>query len=136
MSNFDSNSVTGLAVVARADGLIDAFSVPSAHVIAALKADLKECGKTRNEVAAELSERWQQTTVAMLDAFIATSKPHRFPAEAIPAWTLVTGSRRLLDVLAAEVGLSIATAEDRKFAELGRAQLKSKKLAEELWERA
>lgn len=116
-------------------GASAAFAWTSASVRTALQADLKGCGKSRDQVAAELSfALGKAITVEQIDAFVAPSKPHRFPAEWIPAWVEVTGSKRLLTLLCEAMGLSLATSEDRDFAELGRTHLRKQKLTERLWE--
>lgn len=113
-----------------------AFATTCADVRNALHADLKMCGKSRERVALELSAMvGRQISAEMIDAFVAASKAHRFPAEWIPAWVTVTGSRRLLDLLCGALGLSVATEEDRDFAELGRTRLRDEKLTRKLWAR-
>ena len=112
------------------------FSATCGVVREALAADLKECGISRSEVAHRLSRAIEQpVSLAMVDAYVSEAKPHRFPAELVPAWVYVTNSRRILEALCVELGLSIATAEDRDFAELGRSRLRDNKLTRRLWER-
>lgn len=83
---------------------------------------------SRDQVAERLTEVAGRVTVAQLNAYIAETNANRFPAELIPAWVAVTKSRRLLDLLCGEVGLSVATVEDKEFAELGRAKLRVEQL--------
>ena len=83
-----------------------------------------------------MSARVGRIGVSILDAYIADSKPHKFPAELVPAWVAVTKSRRLLDLLCGEVGVSVATEEDRDFADLARAELKAAALKAKLAGRA
>ncbi|HTX34340.1 MAG TPA: hypothetical protein VME43_04935 [Bryobacteraceae bacterium] len=92
---------------------------------------------SRTEVALRLSRATgREIGQAMLDAYVAETKEgHRFPAELVPAWVYVMKSRRVLEVLCRQAGLSVATQEDREFAELGRAHLRSEKLARRLWAR-
>jgi hypothetical protein len=98
--------------------------------------DLKECGLSRAQVAYVLSgELGYEVSVAAVDAIVAETKANRMPAEWVPAWVKATGSRRLLDLLCEECGLSAATQEDTDFAELGRHQLKLQKLTQGLWEK-
>jgi hypothetical protein len=93
--------------------------------------DIKECPQSREEVADRLSQLLRRNiTVAQIDAVLAETKPHRFPAEWIPAWLLVTGSRRVLDVVCAETGLWVADETERAFARYGRASLEHEKAAE------
>jgi hypothetical protein len=114
------------------------FATTSGSVRGALQQDLKGCGKSRDQVAFELGfALGKAISVEMIDAFVAPSKKmHRFPAEWIPAWIEVTGSRRLIEALCGVVGLSVATEDDRDFAELGRATLRKQRLAEKLWQRS
>ncbi len=83
---------------------------------------------SREEVAVRLSVCGSRISAVILDAYLAESKPHKFPAELIPAWIQVTGSIRVLELLCAEIGLSIATQEDRDYAELARMQMRAEKL--------
>jgi len=118
----------GVAISGGNDGM-------PARVRRVLREDLAECGLSRIEVLGRLAELGASTTGAMLDAYVADSKPHRFPAELIPAWVKVTGSRRILDLVCGECGLATATADDQGFAELGRIKLRGEKLAQKLWDR-
>ena len=112
------------------------LSDTAARVREAAGKDLKECRLSRDQVALELTGMvGREITVAQIDAFVAESKPHRLPAELLPAWVKVTGSRRLLEALLGELGLSVATEEDREFAELGRVRLRDEKLTRKLLER-
>jgi hypothetical protein len=74
-------------------------------------------------------------TVAQIEAMVSRTHANRMPAEWLPAWAKATSSKRVLDLLCAKVGLSLATAEDKQFAELGRHQLAEQKLAKQLWEK-
>ena len=103
----------------------------------ALKLDVKGSHLSREQISLDLTRvSGTKFSVAMINAFIAESKPHRFPAELIPAWIHVLQSSRLLDVICAELGLSPANEEARRFEDLGRHQLRTEKLKQELWERA
>src|ERR1035441_7803548 len=99
MSSFspisDNQALTGCGV----DPLTDSFYSTADRVRKALKQDMAECRLSREEVAIRLSVRMGRIGVAILDAYVAESKPHKFPAELIPAWIEVTRSRRILDVL-------------------------------------
>ena len=117
---------------ADADPLDDPLYGTGEKLRKALKTDLAECRLSRDEVAARLSVRMGRVGAATLDAYIAESKANKFPAELIPAWVEVTKSRRILTLLCGEIGLSVATEEDRDFADLGRAHLKSEKLRKKL----
>jgi hypothetical protein len=105
-------------------------------VILVLAKDLKECGQSRAQIAHVLSgELGYEVSLATLDAMLATTKSNRMPVEWIPAWVKATGSRRILDLLCDECGLSVATQEDREFADFGRHELAIKKLTPGLWEK-
>jgi hypothetical protein len=136
MSDSDSISDKGASETGLLFDLAPVFAGTSAIVRDALLRDLKGCLLSREEVAVRLSKQvGRPITTAQIDAFVAESKPHRFPAELVPAWIAITGSRRLLDALARQIGLSVATQEDRDFADLGRAAVQRKKLERKLWER-
>lgn len=102
----------------------------------AIGKDLCECGMSRAEIALRLSDMvGKSISKDTIDAWTASTKPHRFPAEWLPAWVYITKSLRLLEVLTGPVGLSLATQEDRDFAELGRIKLNEQKLTKKLWEK-
>lgn len=103
----------------------------------ALAQDLKESPLSRDQVADGLTRlTGRRITAVMIDAYVSqTKQAHRFPAEMAPAWTYLLKSQRLLAAICRQVGLSIATREDREFAELGRIRLKDQKLTRRLWER-
>ena len=132
MSEFDPISDIGSPKPDAEDVLTDSLYETSVRVRKVLQQDLAECRFSRDEVARRLSVRMGRISVAIIDAYVAHSKPHRFPAELIPAWIEVTGSRRILDLLCGEVGLSIANEEDRDFAAFGRAHLKAAHLQTKL----
>lgn len=85
--------------------------------------DLKECQWSREEVAIGLSKLvGRRVSQAQIDAMLAESKTHRLPAEWIPAWVRVTGSKRLLELLCAEAGYWLADATEHDLAELSRVE--------------
>ncbi len=103
----------------------------NAAIRAAASEDLKSCTWKREVVAESLSMALGRTiTVAQIDAVTAPTKPHRFPAEWIPAWVKITGSRRILDLLCSGVGLYLADETERALAEYGRAAIEREKAAE------
>jgi len=114
------------------DLLSDSFYATSDRIRKVLKDDLAECGLSRDEVATRLSVRMGRLSRATLDAYVSETNPNKFPAELIPAWVEVTKSRRVLELLCAEVQCSIATEEDRDFADLARARMKAERLAAKL----
>jgi hypothetical protein len=97
----------------------------------ALAEDIKECAYSREQIAEGLTRLVGRTiTVAQIDAWTAETKiGHRFPAEMIPAWSRVTVSRRVLDLVCAEAGCWVQGATEHDLAELGRAQLQAEKVA-------
>jgi hypothetical protein len=115
-----------------------------ADIKAVLVADLRECRWSREEVAMRLTDMaGRPITEATIDAWTARTKPHRFPADLVPAWVRITGSTRLLHALCEDSGMHAADASDREFAELGRAQIEREKaeqkfqqLKGELWRKA
>lgn len=109
------------------------FAASSAGVRNALALDLRASTLSREEVARELTDlTGRAVTVAMIEAYLAPTKPHRFPAELVGAWCAVTGSVRILEALCEELGLSVATQEDRDYAELGRMEIRRGELMQRL----
>jgi len=103
----------------------------------ALLEDMEASPYSREEIAVRLSARaGREVSLATLEAWVSTTKINRFPAELLPAWTAVTASKRLIETLCIDMGLSLCSSEDVKFAELGRARLREEKLTQELWEKA
>lgn len=101
-----------------------------------LRADLELCGKSREQVAMDLSRLiGREITLAQMEKWVAESAPHRFPAEYMPAWYAATGSWRIFEALAEKAGLWAGTRDDQEFAELGRVRLKDEKLTRKLWGR-
>lgn len=134
MSIFERFSDKGAANPEPATHLKPLFLDTCVYVREVLKVDLETCEKPREQVAEELSEltgcKW---SVPQLDKWVAESAPHRFPAELMPAWCYVTGSRRIFEVLAEKVYLFVGTGDDRDFAELGRCRIKDEQLTRRLW---
>jgi hypothetical protein len=112
-------------------------------VKAILAQDVRECRYSREEIIHRMyAVTGHLVGVSTLDAMLAESKEHRFPAEWIPAWTIATGSRRLLDLLCSEAGLYLADETEHNLAQLARLSIETKKasaraekLRRELWER-
>src|ERR1017187_1216247 len=81
MSSFspisDNQALTGCGV----DTLTDSFYSTADRVRKALKQDMAECRLSREEVAIRLSVRMGRIGVAILDAYVAESKPHKFAAD-------------------------------------------------------
>ncbi len=108
-----------------------------------LALDIRECRWSREEIALRISVlTGKPCSISTLDAMIAESKDHRFPAEWVAAWVTATGSRRLLDLLCEEAGYYVADMTMRDLAELARLRIESKKasaraeeLRRSLWER-
>ncbi|MCC6301781.1 MAG: hypothetical protein IT489_03155 [Gammaproteobacteria bacterium] len=95
----------------------------------ALVRDARESTHSRAEIADRLTAAaGRAITVAQVDAWTAATKPHRFPAELVPAWVMVTRSRRLLDLLCRAAGLYLADQTTYDLAEYGRTQIREQKL--------
>ncbi len=91
--------------------------------------DLAECRWSREQIAEALSKLvGRDVSLAQIDAITAETKNHRMPAEWVPAWVRVTGSRRLLELLCAESGMWLADAIEHDLAELARAQIQSERV--------
>lgn len=105
-----------------------------AMIKAAAVEDLKECRWSREQVGMALTRiLGREITVAQIDAVTAQTKiGHRFPADWIAAWVRVTGSRRILDLIAAEAGCWIADGDEHDLAEYGRGALRRDKLDDKL----
>ncbi len=94
----------------------------------ALRQDLKGWRLSRDQVAEALGALLERSiTRAQVDAWVADTHAHRFPADLVPAWVRVTGSRRLIDLLAAECGLWAADEDEWDLAEMAREQIRKEK---------
>jgi len=92
--------------------------------------DIKDCKYSRNQIADGLSRlTGKPVTVAQIDAAVAETHSHRIPAEWLPAWSRVTGSTRILEMLAAEIGMWLSDATDHDLADLARAELQQQNAA-------
>lgn len=83
---------------------------------------LKECGKSREVVAAEMAEHLDEPTFskAMLDAYTAESREtHHISVHRLMALIRVTGAVWLLDVLAEEEGAVVMVGEEAQLAQVG-----------------
>jgi len=58
-------------------------------------------------------------TKAMIDSWTGSSRPHRFPADLIPAFCAVLGNSLLLEGLASAVGCTITEGYSMQLARLG-----------------
>lgn len=104
-----------------------------ARIKQAVADDLRASQWSREEIAERLSNATgARITVAQLDAIASATKPHRLPAEWIPAWVSVTKSTQILELLCERCGMHLATTEDKIFAEYGRTVLKSDELRSRL----
>lgn len=97
----------------------------------ALSEALKACPFSRYEAAARMSELvGVEITKTMLDSWTAESKEyHRFPAEYLPAFCHVTGSKEPLRMMAELVQCYLVESEEALLAELGRIDQKKRELA-------
>lgn len=105
----------------------------------ALATDIKECCWSREQIVQRLALlTGRPVGISTLDAMVAETKDHRFPAEWIPAWVLSTGSTRLLNLLCSESGLFLSDATEHDLAELARLNIATRqatKRAEKLRQR-
>lgn len=93
-----------------------------------LAEDIRACQLSRAEIAFRLGAlTGRNVSLAQLDAMVALSKEHRFPAEWLAAWTVITGSRRLLDLICRVAGYCLADETDQELAEFARLQLEQKR---------
>jgi hypothetical protein len=142
----DPHRISDIAVVSGT-GLAEAQSGNSDLQLAIKRAaanDVRECRRSRAQIADELSSRTGRSiSVAQIDAYLAETKSgHRFPCDLLPAWVQVTGSRRVLDILCAAAGYCLADQTERELAELGRECIRREKsqsrleaLKGDLWHR-
>lgn len=81
-------------------------------------------GKSRKEIAAEMSEALgleRPMTRAMLDAYASPARRGwRFPVAYLPAFIAVTSAHWLLHVLAIPCGRRVITRNDERALEIGR----------------
>jgi len=92
--------------------------------------DIKDCKWSREQIADGLSRlTGNPVTVATINAMVAETHGHRIPAEWLPAWSRVTGSTRILEMLASEIGMWLADATDHDLADLARAELEQQNAA-------
>lgn len=87
-----------------------------------LSEGLKRCPLSRYEVAGRMSELLGvEVTKSQLDSWTAESKDlHRFPAEYLPAYCMVTGYKEPLRLMARLIKCYLLESEEALFAELGR----------------
>lgn len=93
-----------------------------------LTASIKHSGKSREQIADEMSELLGITVTArMITAFTAESKElHRWPGAWDRAFCYVTGDKRLLLCRVQADGLRVITQEEEKLLDLGRQYLRRK----------
>lgn len=101
---------------------------------AALVSAIKQCPLSRYQIAAQISELiTRDVTKEMLDKYCAESaEAHRIPAEIIPAFCLITGSRAPLDLLVQAIGCTLLGPEEAQALEIVRLRLEKAKLEEQI----
>ena len=88
---------------------------------ALLAGAIKGSRYSREEIARRMTEAsGDEISRAMLDAWTARSKPHRFPLSLLPAFCHATESMDLIKDAVSMRGARLATREDLAFAEIGR----------------
>ena len=97
---------------------------------AALVAAIKPCPLSRYQIVAQISEAMSRdVTKAMLDQYTAESADaYRVPAELIPAFCLVTGSRVPLKVLAGAMRCVVLGPEEEQEFEVTRLRMQRAEL--------
>lgn len=101
---------------------------------AALVTAIKQCPLSRYQIAAQISELiTRDVTKEMMDKYCAESaEAHRIPAEIIPAFCAVTGSRAPLDLLAQAIGCTLLGPEEAQALEIVRLRMEKAKLEEQI----
>lgn len=97
---------------------------------ASLVTAIKNCPLSRYQIAAQISELMSRDiTKDMLDKYCAESaEGHRIPAEVLPAFCAVTGSREPLVILAEAIGCMLAGPEESREIEIVRLRLEKIRL--------
>ena len=99
-------------------------STVSARCSRAVAVALRDCGRTRAEVAQRMSEfLGERVSVCMLDAYASVSRElHRISLPRFAALVAVTRDRRLLQMLAEPLGLAVV--EKRHLALIRAAEMR------------
>ncbi|MBK5957430.1 hypothetical protein CCR97_04295 [Rhodoplanes elegans] len=85
---------------------------PARRLSRAIAKTLDECGRSREEVAAALSEHLgERVSKATLDAYASPEKPHAISAQRLAGLVVVTGDVRPLNTLLNEAGLIVIEAK-------------------------
>lgn len=84
---------------------------------------ISRCEKSRDQIGDDMSYLLgRRITVHILNLWTAESKDeYRIPLNVVAAFCEVTGDRRLLECVAAKLGLSLVGEQDAYFLALGRA---------------
>jgi hypothetical protein len=95
----------------------------------ALVAAIRQCGKSRAQIADEMSQLTAtEVTVRRLNAFTAESREdYRFPIELARAFCMATGNYELLFGLVVRSGLHVISDTELELLELGREYLRQKR---------
>lgn len=89
-----------------------------------LKQALDACPLGHDQVAEAVSALTGRTvTVAMIYSWTGQSRPHRFPAEMIPAFCQALGNTILVQGLAGACGCRVAESQELQLARLGQLWL-------------
>ncbi|MBK5962163.1 hypothetical protein CCR97_28815 [Rhodoplanes elegans] len=85
---------------------------PARRLSRAIAKTLDECGRSREEIAAAMTEHLgERVPKAMLDAYASPEKPHAISAQRLAALVLVTGDVRPLNTLLNDAGLIVIEAK-------------------------
>ena len=120
-----SNSDQKIGTADQATGSLDLD-----HALRVLLAEtIKTCPKKRQQVAEELSALvGRSISEAMLNSYTADSKEaHRFPAAWIPAFCVVTGDSRLIEIIASRCGMTLVSERGLRLIEFAEAILEKER---------
>jgi|CXWL01.1.fsa_nt_gi Arc/MetJ-type ribon-helix-helix transcriptional regulator len=107
------------------------FADVSMALRAALVSAIKKSPASRWEIASRLSELMARDIGKdSIDKWTAESaESHRFPAELLPAFCVVTRSAAPLAVLAGAAGLLVLGPEEQRFVEIARLRQEQERIA-------
>jgi hypothetical protein len=114
--------------------LLDGCLNDSALIRSVLIRSIKECSKSRAQIADEISRlTGRKITEVTLNKFTAESRgDYRWPAELNRAFCVATGSDLLLHAIAEAAGYMMIRGEDVELLELGREYLRQKRASEKV----
>jgi hypothetical protein len=104
----------------------------SSFVRESLVSAIRQCGKSRAQIAEEMSElTGTEVTVRRLNAFTAESREdYRFPMDLARAFCAATNNYELLFGIVGRSGLHVITETEMELLRLGREYLRQKRASE------